>query len=271
MNSDSAVFGSASNNTISGSASGAGLVTQNSATVHTGYQSERPEKFLGTNFKRWQQKMLFYLTTLTLSRFLTEDPPAGEDEVDTQSNTATEVGQNIQVTNGLKLTLDAWNHSDFMCKNYILNGLSDTLYTVYCTAKTAKELWEKLEKKYSAQDSGTKKFIVGKFLKFQMVDSKSVMSQVQEFQMILHHLDLEGMKPNEQFLVASLIEKLPPSWNEFRSYLKLKTKEMSLEELIIKLQIQEDNKRALLKAKPPTEAKANLIDSRGSANKKRKF
>ena len=36
---------------------------------------EKPEKFSGLNFKRWQQKMLFYLTTLNLARFLTEDPP----------------------------------------------------------------------------------------------------------------------------------------------------------------------------------------------------
>ena len=32
---------------------------------------ERPEKFTGVDFKRWQQKMLFYLTTLGLANFLT--------------------------------------------------------------------------------------------------------------------------------------------------------------------------------------------------------
>ena len=36
---------------------------------------EKPDKFSGPNFKRWQQKMLFYLTTLNLGRFLTEDAP----------------------------------------------------------------------------------------------------------------------------------------------------------------------------------------------------
>lgn len=36
---------------------------------------EKPEKFSGNNFKRWQQKMLFYLTTLNLARFLTEKAP----------------------------------------------------------------------------------------------------------------------------------------------------------------------------------------------------
>ena len=29
---------------------------------------EKAEKFIRTNFKRWQQKMLFYLTTLNLAR-----------------------------------------------------------------------------------------------------------------------------------------------------------------------------------------------------------
>lgn len=32
--------------------------------------SEKPEKFNGTESRRWQQKMLFYLTTLHLARFL---------------------------------------------------------------------------------------------------------------------------------------------------------------------------------------------------------
>ena len=36
---------------------------------------EKPKKFNGLNFKRWQQKMLFYLTTLNLTRFLTEEAP----------------------------------------------------------------------------------------------------------------------------------------------------------------------------------------------------
>ena len=36
---------------------------------------EKPEKFGGVDFKRWQQKMLFYLTTLNLAKFLTEDAP----------------------------------------------------------------------------------------------------------------------------------------------------------------------------------------------------
>ena len=85
------------------------------------------EKFNGLNFKQWQQKMLFYLTTLNLTRFLTEDASKlREDERD------------IQVIGAIH----AWNHSDFLCKNYIINGLVDSLYNVYTNEKTANELWE---------------------------------------------------------------------------------------------------------------------------------
>ncbi|XP_062086028.1 uncharacterized protein LOC133792122 [Humulus lupulus] len=37
--------------------------------------NEKLEKFNGVNFKTWQQKMLFYLITLSLVRFLKEDSP----------------------------------------------------------------------------------------------------------------------------------------------------------------------------------------------------
>ena len=36
--------------------------------------------------------------------------------------------------------VEAWKHADFLCKNYILNGLDNTLYSVYSSIKIAKEL-----------------------------------------------------------------------------------------------------------------------------------
>ena len=76
-----------------------------------------------------------------------------------------------------------------------------------------------------------------------MVDSKSVSSQVQDMQLILHDLDVEGMKLNETFAVAAVIEKLPPSWKDFKNYLKHKQKEIGLQDLILRLRIEEDNRK----------------------------
>ena len=41
---------------------------------------EKPKKFLETDFKRWQQKVLFYLSTFNLARFLHEDAPTLKDD-----------------------------------------------------------------------------------------------------------------------------------------------------------------------------------------------
>ena len=32
---------------------------------------------------------------------------------------------------------DAWRHVDFVCRNYVLNGLHDTLYNVYSIKQTS--------------------------------------------------------------------------------------------------------------------------------------
>ncbi|XP_076894669.1 uncharacterized protein LOC143547036 [Bidens hawaiensis] len=185
----------------------------NAITTH----AEKPEKFTGVNFIQWQQKMFFYLTTLNLARFLTETiPQVDEGAMDAQSLSA----------------VQAWNHSDFLCQNYVLNGMVDALYNVYCKAKTAKELWESLDRKYKTEYAGTKKFVVAKFLDFKMIDSKTVMSQVQDLHVILHGIHAEGMSLSETFQVAYIIEKLPPSWVNFKNYLKHKQKEMTLKILL---------------------------------------
>ena len=107
--------------------------------------------------------MLFYLTTLNLERFLTEDAPKlKEDEHD------------IHVINAI----DACKHFDFLCRNYIMNGLANSLYNVYTDKKTKKELWESLNRKYKIEDVVAKKFFLGRFLDFKMMDSKTVACQV---------------------------------------------------------------------------------------------
>ena len=61
-----------------------------------------------------------------------------------------------------------------------MNRLVDSLCNVYSNKKTTKELWESLDQKYKTKDVGAKKFVVGRFLDYKMVHSKTVVSQVQE-------------------------------------------------------------------------------------------
>ena len=69
--------------------------------------------------------MLFYLTTLNLAKVLHEDAPTlKEGKIDKK----------------IVVAVEAWKHSYFLCKNYILNGLDNTMYNVYSQVKTTKEM-----------------------------------------------------------------------------------------------------------------------------------
>ena len=75
---------------------------------------------------------------------------------------------------------------------------------------------------------------------------------------------------SEIFQVATIIEKLSHIWKDFKNYLKHKRKEMSIEDLIIRLRIEEDNKGYEKKgAHNPSEVKANFVEhGQGSKFKK---
>ncbi|CAM8880370.1 unnamed protein product [Rhodiola kirilowii] len=74
-----------------------------------------------------------------------------------------------------------------------------------------------------------------------MVDLKTVGSQLQELQLIIHEIHAEGMKISESFQVAAVIEKLPPGRKDFKNYLKHKQKEMCFKDLVFSLKIEGGN------------------------------
>ena len=84
--------------------------------------------------------------------------------------------------------------------------------------------------------------MVGQFFDFKMVDSKTVISQVQKIQVILHEFQAKGMILSETFQVTVIIEKLPLGWKDFNNYLKHKRKEMNLEKLIVNFELKKTMK-----------------------------
>ena len=180
---------------------------------------------------------------MNLTKFLIEDAPKLKKDV-----------RNIQVIS----IVDAWKHSEFLCRNYVMNALTYSLYNVYSNKKTSKELWESLDQKYKTEDVEAKKFVMGRFLNYKMVDFKTVVGQVQELHVIFHEINVEGMMLSEAFQVATIIEKLPQAWKDFKNYLKHRRKEMSIEDLIIRLHIEECNKESKKKVEIPTRLRLTL-------------
>ncbi|GAA0143627.1 hypothetical protein LIER_04267 [Lithospermum erythrorhizon] len=99
-----------------------------------------------------------------------------------------------------------------------------------------------LETKYGADDAGKKKYVVGKWLGFKMVDGKPSMDQVHEFENLCTDVTNEGIKLEEIFLANVLLEKFPPSWSEYRNHLKHKKRNMPLQELISHMRTEETNR-----------------------------
>ncbi|XP_028107354.1 uncharacterized protein LOC114306335 [Camellia sinensis] len=148
-----------------------------------------------------------------------------------------------------------------------MNGLVDPLFNVFYAKKSTKELWDALEKKYKIEDARANKFVVGRFLDFKMVDSKTNISRVQDFQVILHEIHAEGMFLSESSRAITLIEKLSNSWKDFKNYLKHKRNEITVEELVVRLRIKEDNKK---KVRSTSTVKANVVKYGQSSGVKKK-
>uniref|UniRef100_A0A2N9HRF5 Uncharacterized protein n=1 Tax=Fagus sylvatica TaxID=28930 RepID=A0A2N9HRF5_FAGSY len=183
------------------------------------------EPFDGNYYKRWSERMLFYLESIHVDFVLFNDRVP--DDVLEPARSA---------------SIRTYEKANRTCRGHILHYLSNSLFDIYCGYNSAKEIWDALKKKYSMEDAGFKKYVVGRFLDYKMVDEKPIMDQVHEYQHIVLEILAEGMKIDEAFQAAALIEKLPPSWKDYRNYLKHKKRELSMEDLVVHIRIEESNR-----------------------------
>jgi len=86
--------------------------------------------------------MLYNLMILGMSWFLTEMVPSGKEH---ESN-----AQTVSIVR-------IWKYLVFLCRNYVLNGLCDSL-------------WESFDLKYNRDDAKAKMFVVCRLLEYKMVD-----------------------------------------------------------------------------------------------------
>ncbi|GKD82408.1 hypothetical protein Tco_1349247, partial [Tanacetum coccineum] len=93
--------------------------------------------------------------------------------------------------------------------------------------------------KYMAKDASSKKFLVSNFNNYKMVDSRPVMKQFKELLRILGQYTQHGLKMDESIFVSSIIDKLPPSWKDFKHTLKHGKDDLSLVQLGSHLRIEE--------------------------------
>ena len=98
-------------------------------------------------------------------------------------------------------------------KFYMLNHMTNNLFDLFMNIKSAKAIWEILDKKYGSDDAGKKKYVVGKWLAFHMVGDKPIMEQVHVYENLCTDVINEGMSLDEifmptVFLKSSLLPKI---------------------------------------------------------------
>ena len=107
----------------------------------------RLDRFDGSNFTRWQDKVRSLLTMLKIFHILdpalTPLPEPKEDDM-------------VEVVAKRKKR----EEDELICRGHIMNALFDRLYDFYTKTHFAKGIWEALKNKYKAKEEGTKNFLI---------------------------------------------------------------------------------------------------------------
>ncbi|KAL0364985.1 UNVERIFIED_CONTAM: putative 12-oxophytodienoate reductase 11 [Sesamum angustifolium] len=210
-------------------------------------------------------KLLIFFEQLEVDYVLFTDPP----EITTQTtDTSTAIITTSQTDSSrredeLKAKYEKDNRT---VRGHLLNYMTNTLFDLFVNHKSARTIWNTLESRYGGDDAGRKKYVVGKWLQFQIVDGKSIMDQVHEYENIVADVLNEDMKMCEILQANVLLEKFPPSWNDYRNHLKHKKRDLTLQELISHMRTEEANR---LKDKEISNSsfsiKANLVEPSDSS------
>lgn len=225
----------------------------------------------GTNYRRWSQKLLIFFEQLEIDYMLFEDLlSVVTTKILTTPITPASGVISPSIPDPTKKN-EKHDKDNKTVRGHLLNHMPNYLFDLYIHQKSAKKIWNTLEKCFGADDTGKKNYVVGKLLQFQMVDNNPVMEQVHEYENLVADVLNEGMKLCETFQANVLLEKFPPSWNDYRRYLKHLDKDLTLQELISHMKIEEANhlKDKSISLPIDSSIKANVVQFAGPSDKDR--
>ncbi|GKA31620.1 glucose-6-phosphate isomerase 1, chloroplastic [Tanacetum coccineum] len=193
----------------------------------------------GMNFTHWKEKMKFPLIAFkvyyTLEKqqigILTKEEQRKPDEDET------------------------------LCRGYILSTLTDRLYDMYTPMNSAREIWNSLQEKYTAEKEGADKFITFKFFEFTMEDNVSILDQVHEFLILVSKFKNLNIEIPEKLMVGAIITKLPYSWHNYRKKLMHTLEDFTLDHIQKYLRIKEETRIREKNLNGASSSKVNYVDS----------
>jgi len=201
------------------------------------------DRFDGTNYTRWMDKMIFLLTLLKIYYILDPNLYALPEPQEDESAT-------------IKTARVKREEDEVLCRGHILNTLTSRLYDIISKLKSPKEIWAALKTHYKQEKSGSDHFLALKFFEYEITDNKPIMDQVHEIQMLISKLSDLDIKVPDSLQVGAVLSKLPPSWNEYRKKMLHYTDNYTFEQFQTHLQIDVQSRMHELQA---TNSKVNLV------------
>ncbi|KAJ9545520.1 hypothetical protein OSB04_025227 [Centaurea solstitialis] len=205
------------------------------------------DSFDGSNYTRWADKVKFMLMVLNLAYVMDVNlEPIPENPI---PEAGKQPDQTIIADLEKKRLLQ--KEAENLACGHIKNALSDRLYDLYAPITCPRELWKALEHKYKAQEEGTNKYLVSKYLRFQMVDDKPILEQIHELQVLVNKMNSLSITIPEIFQVGAILDKLPPSWKDFSKRMMHKSEDYSLDDMLKHLRIEEEARNRDKKSRNP--------------------
>ncbi|GKC85765.1 zinc finger, CCHC-type containing protein, partial [Tanacetum coccineum] len=144
---------------------------------------------------------------------------------------------------------------------------------MYTPMNSAREIWNSLQEKYTAEKEGADKFITFKFFEFTMEDNVSILDQVHEFLILVSKFKNLNIEIPEKLTVGAIITKLPSSWHNYRKKLMHTSEDFTLDHIQKHLRIKEETHIREKNLNGASSSKVNYVDSRKNIkgnDKKRK-
>ena len=105
----------------------------------------------GTNFNRWKDKLMFFLTALKVAYILNPNLPEIPTSAEGESEEVTKQRQKRE-------------EDEIICRDHILNTLSDSYYDMFQGVRNPREIWAAIEREYTSQKQAQISFLLRNIL-----------------------------------------------------------------------------------------------------------
>jgi len=104
--------------------------------------------------------------------------------------------------------VDDLNHANKVCRHTLLSVLANDLFDVYASYKNAKDIWDSLILKYTAEDIVRKRFVIANYYRYEMIKGRDIKIQINEYHKLIEDIKTESITLPDEFVFELLIEKL---------------------------------------------------------------